>query len=173
MPNGTLPGPSVVRPAWFSKPTTVSGAPARSTADHDVADQARRTGDRVGIEDADARHPGAVDARVAVSGQLVSAADRQQHRPVGDGAVQRLGFGGGEVAGHDDLIPVLTAAEVVDVGVVRDRVADAGLDHLERVAAPVQPTPQHGDVAAVGIDVQLAGIEVADPDGAHATTRHR
>ena len=39
--------------------------------------------------------------------------------------------------------------------------------HLELVPTPRGPALEHGDVAAVGVDVEVVRIEVADPNGGH------
>ena len=44
------------------------------------------------------------------------------------------------------------------------RVAHADRLHLELVAARSRALGEDGDVAAVGIDVQVVGIEMADAD---------
>ena len=59
--------------------------------------------------------------------------------------------------------PVLTAADVVEIR-VRQRVADADADDLEGDAAPPAAVLEHGDIAAVGVDVQVFRIQVADAD---------
>ena len=41
--------------------------------------------------------------------------------------------------------------------------------HVEVVAAPGSPPREHGDVAAIGVDVEVVGVEMADADRRHAT----
>jgi hypothetical protein len=67
----------------------------------------------------------------------------------------------------------LAAAEVVHVRVVWNPLADSDLVHIKAMSAPFEPSPQHGDVAAIGIDIQLTGIQMADPDRTHPITRVR
>src|SRR5688572_27970464 len=85
--------------------------------------------------------------------------------------MQRLALGGGHVVGHRGLVAVLAAAdeeEVVGVGV--ERVAQAGGCQIEAEPAPFAAGPQHGDVAAVGVDVHQLGVEAADPQRRHTIT---
>ena len=55
--------------------------------------------------------------------------------------------------------------------------ADARLGPLDDVigrAMLLDPAarPQHGDVAAIGVDVQVLGIEMADPQAGHAASQY-
>ena len=105
------------------------------------------------------------DVAIEAAEQLIAAADgeerllpaRRQH-----GARSRLP---GEVVRDERLLAVLAAADVEEVDLAdRHRVADADRAHLELVPAQPGSRGQHGDVPAVGVDVQVVRIEVADPD---------
>ena len=124
----------------------------------------RLAGDRLERED-----PGALQVRagavaIEAAEQLIAAADGEQ----GGAAVERgadLLGAGGEVGGDERLLAVLAAADVEEVVLAGDEaVAEADRAHLELVAAPRRPPGEDRHVAAVGVDVQVVGIEVADDD---------
>ena len=78
--------------------------------------------------------------------------------------MQRLGLRG-EVGRDERLLAVLAAADVEEVDLARRHaVAHPDRAHVELVAARRRALGQHGDVPAVGVDVQVVRIEVADPD---------
>ena len=134
--------------------------------DQHVADHAPLAGDRV-----ERKHPGAghLHARavaVAAPEQLVAAADRKQRRSVGQRRLQLL-RPPREIGGDQLLLAVLAAAQVDQVAVGRQRLPGADSDHVERVASAPGTAAQDGDVAAVGVDVELVGVEVADADRGH------
>ena len=135
--------------------------------DQDVTDHAALSRDGLEGKEADARHVLAVEAAVAAAQQLVAAAHREHGRTTIDRFVERLGFSD-EIVGDEKLLPVLPAADVVEVVVTRhDRVAHAEGGRLELMAARRRPAREHGDVAAVGVDVEVLRVEVA-----HADCRH-
>ena len=146
-----------MRPAWFSKPASVRGAPGSSSRlEQHVADHPPLARDRLERQEADARHVLAVEAAVAAAEQLVAAAHGEERGATAEhGLLQRLRLRG-EVLGHEQLLAVLAAADVVEV--VRagdDRVVHAERGHVELVPAPGRAAREHGDVAAVGIDVEV------------------
>ena len=72
----------------------------------------------------------------------------------------------GEVGRDEGLLAILAAADVEEIVRTRRRAASPspiGVD-LELVAARSGAPREHGDVAAVGVDVQVVGVEVADAD---------
>ena len=157
-----------MRPAWFSKPASVRFSSGLELAlDQHVADHAALARDGLEREEADAGHVLAVEAAVAAAEQLVAAADREHGRASLDRLVQRLRLPH-EILRDEQLLSILPAADVVEVVLARhDRVAHPERRHLELVAAPRRPPREHGDVAAVGVDVEVVRIEVADADRRH------
>jgi hypothetical protein len=141
--------------------------------DQHVADHAALARDGLQWEQPDARHVLAVEAAVAASEQLIAAADRQKGRAAPeDGLLQRLGLRD-EVAGDEHLLPVLSAADVVEVVRARlDRVAHPECGHVELVAAERGAPGEDRDVAAVGVDIQVVGIEVAYMDSHAARSQY-
>ena len=70
-----------------------------------------------------------------------------------------------EVGGDEPLLTILAASDVEEVvsgGI--EHVSEADRVHLELVAAQSGSAREHGDVAAVGVDVQVLGIEMPDAD---------
>jgi hypothetical protein len=119
--------------------------------------------DGVEREQTDSGQLGSRDVDVGAAEQLVAAAHGEERRAARDGLVQRIGLGD-EVVRHELLLPILAAADVEEVDAVRHGVVHADRRHLELVAARARPRREHGDVAAVGVDVQVVGVEVADAD---------
>ena len=61
------------------------------------------------------------------------------------------------------LLAILAAADVEEVDLAdRYRVAHPDRPHVELVAAQGGALREHGDVAAVGVDVQVVRIEMPD-----------
>src|SRR5262249_29976007 len=85
-----------------------------------------------------------------------------------DGGVKGPGFPD-EVLGDEELLPILSAAHVVEVVLPgHDRVSHPERGDLELVAAPGGPTGEHGDVPAVGVDVEVVRVKVTAPKGGQA-----
>src|SRR5207249_4191120 len=62
-------------------------------------------------------------------------------------------------------LAILAAPDVQQVVLARVKgLSDRHRPHLELVPPPRRPPGQHRDVAAVGIDVQIVGVEVPDDD---------
>ena len=102
--------------------------------------------------------------QVAAAEELVAAANCKQRCTVRDGPFDCRTLGD-EVRGDQELLAILAAADVEQVQLVgTDSVADGDSRHFELVAAQRGPPGEHRDVAAVGVDVEVLGIEVADPD---------
>ena len=130
--------------------------------EQDVADHAPLAGDGLEREEPGALEP--LPARVAVPAaeQLIAAADREERGSAVDLRRQRVPLLR-EVGGDERLLAVLAAADVVQGARSRlDPVAEPDRAHLELVPPPRRAPRQHRDVAAVGVDVQVVGIEVAD-----------
>jgi hypothetical protein len=110
-----------------------------------------------------------VEAPVAPSEQLIAAADGEERcTAVEHRLLERLAFRC-EVPGNEQLLPVLAAADVIEVVLAgNDRVVHPEWGHRELVPAERGAPGEHGDVAAIRVDVQVLGIEVADPDRRHA-----
>ena len=68
-----------------------------------------------------------------------------------------------QVLRHEHLVAILAAADEVEVGGLGvERLADAQRALLELEAAPLEPPPDDLDVAAVGVDREVLGIELAE-----------
>ncbi len=143
-----------------------------STAELDlkqhVADQPPLPGEGLEREEACARHPRAVAASVPAPEQLVAAAHRKERRSRLDRPPEVVAPPC-KVGRDEGLLAILAAADVDEVERRRvERVAGLHGCHLERVAAEGRPAREHGDIAAVGVDVEVVRVEVcdADPHGA-------
>ena len=63
------------------------------------------------------------------------------------------------------MLAILTAADVEKVvGVRVDEISDANLADLKLVAAERGTPLEDGNVPAIGVDVQIVGVEMADDD---------
>ena len=152
-----------MRPAWFSKPASVSPAHAQSSSTSPIIRRVAR--DRVERQQPDPGQLGAGDVAVEAAEQLVAAAHREERRAAVDRLAQRARLRR-EVVRDELLLAVLAAADVEEVDLAAGhRIAHADRLHVELVAArTARARGQHRDVAAVGVDVQVVGIEMADAD---------
>ena len=108
---------------------------------------------------------------VGVAQQLVAAAHGQHDRAAVGGAVEGVALRLGHVVGHGHLVAVLPAAHVEEVMSIRvERLAEARGRVLEAKPAPLAASAQHGDVAAVGVDVHQLRVEREHPQRRHRTT---
>ena len=122
-PSGSAPSSRIVRPAWFSKPASVSPGPV--AVEQDVADHAPLAGDRVQRQQADPRLLLAGDVAVEAAEQLVAAADGEERRAGLDRLAERRRLAG-EVVRDERLLAVLAAADVEEVDLAgRDLVVHA------------------------------------------------
>jgi hypothetical protein len=139
--------------------------------EQDIADHPTLACNRVQREQADAGQLLAVPEAVEAAQQLVAAADGEHRSAARRGREQPLALVF-EVARDERLLAVLAAADVEEVvrAGLQDVVRRNGL-HLELVPAPRGAALEHGDVPAVGVDVQVLGIEVPDDD-LHAATQY-
>ncbi len=148
------PRSRIVRPAWFSKPASVSPAQAQSSSTSPIIRRSPATvwSGRRPMPGSSAPAPVAVVA----AEELVAAADgeerplRPRRRACSAVALR------GEVRRDELLLAVLAAADVEEVDPGGNRVAEPDRRHLELVAAGGGAGGEDGDVAAVGVDVQVA-----------------
>jgi UDP-N-acetylmuramyl tripeptide synthase len=93
-----------------------------------------------------------------------AAFGRFERIPIGDRRVLMLLIK--NPAGANEAIRTLVegAASRVAVIALNDGIAHADRAHVELVAARACPSREHRDVAAVGVDVQVVGVQVPDPD---------
>ncbi len=148
------------------------GAVAEVGFEQHVTDQPLLAGERLVREDSCPRHPRAVAAAVATPEQLVAATDGEHCRAGVDSPPQVVSPRR-EVGRDERLFAVLAAADVDEV--VRPRLEGVtGLDtgHLERVAPQCGAPAEHGDVAAVGVDVEVVRIEVGHRDPHDASSQY-
>src|SRR6185437_9239937 len=107
---------------------------------------------------------------VALAEQLVAAADGEEDCAVVDRLRKRRALGLDHVGGDGALVAVLAAADVEEVVRARiDRLALAGAVVDEADPAPFAAPPQKDDVAAVGVDVHLVGVEPEDAKLHHSS----
>src|SRR5881398_3106224 len=136
-----------------------------------VADHPPRPGYGVERQQADARQLLAALVAVEMAEQLIAAADGQERRPRLEGLVER-GPECGELGRDQRLLTILTTAHVEQVVFsALDLSACAEWPHLQLVAPPGGPRAQDGDVAAVGIDVEVVREQVTDDEAPHAGNR--
>src|SRR5439155_7675955 len=132
--------------------------------EQDVADHAAVAGDGLEREQADARHVLAMEAAIAAPEELVAAAHGEERSPAARRLQHLLGLRG-QVLRDQELFAILPAADIQQIVRAGDyRLAHTDRPHDELVAAPGPAPLEHGDVAAVGVDVQVVRIEVPDPD---------
>ena len=86
--------------------------------DQDVADHAPLAGDSLEREQADAGHVLAVEPPIAAAEQLIAAADRECGRSAVERLAQRVRLPD-EVVRDEQLLPILPAADVVEVVLAR------------------------------------------------------
>ena len=109
---------------------------------------------------------------VAGARELYPSTHPQERGPVLRGRTKRGRLCVGQVVRHDALVAILSSPEVVEVVSARlDTVAEPDFGDLQGEPAPLQPLGEHGDVAPVGVDVHLGGVEVAQADRAHASSQ--
>jgi hypothetical protein len=129
-----------------------------------VADHPALAGHRLVREEADARQYLAVTPAVGAAEQLVAAAHGEDHRAACGRLLQGLALLD-QIGRHQRLLAVLAAAHVEEVVLARrDRVAEVDRPVLEADPAPGRASLQDGDVAAVRVDVEVVGVQVADDD---------
>ena len=138
--------------------------------EQDVSDHAALAGEGLQREEPGALEPAAARIAIAAAEKLVAAAHGEQGGSPLDLRRQRAALLR-QIGGDERLLAVLAAADVVEVASGRlDPVAEPDCTHLQLVPPPCCTLPQHCDVAAIRVDVQVVGIEVADDDR-HVGTR--
>ena len=129
-----------------------------------IPDQPSLTRDGLERKELRARHPRSVSAPITASEKLVAAADGEERRACLDGSTE-IGAARCQVGRDQRLLAVLAAADVDEVeGPRLERISGLDRGHLERVPAQRRPTREDGDVAAVGVDVEVVRVEMGDAD---------
>ena len=130
--------------------------------EQDVADHTTLAGDGLEREQPDAGQVGAVEVAIGASKELIAAADGKKRRAGLHRAEQTVRLRR-EIIRDERLLAILAAADVEQIVLARPHaVADAESVDLELMATPRRAPREHGDVAPIGIDVQVVGIEVSD-----------
>jgi hypothetical protein len=133
-----------------------------------VADHPALTSDRVQRKEGRAGQLSTTPAAVETPEELVSAAHRQQRRTAPDGLPQST-TSRREVRGDELLLAILAAADVEQVVLAGlQLVADANRLDCELQPARGRPSLEDSDVAPVGVDVQVLGVQVPDANRRHA-----
>ena len=130
----------------------------------DIPDHAPLTGDGMEREETAPGQLRTGPVAVVAPEQLVAAAHGEEGRAAGDRVLEcrALGF---DVGCDERLLAILAAADVVEVDLSSvHALADADRGDLELMAASCGTLGQHGDVAAVGVDVQIVRVEMPDAD---------
>ena len=135
----------------------------KGALEQDIADHPPLA--RVGLqrEHAGAREVAAVAVAVEAAEELVAAADGERRGATGDPLAKPFALRS-QVVCDQRLLSVLSATDVVEVvfpGL--DRVPDPDGAHLELEAAGRGAAREDRHVPAIGVDVQVVGIQVADP----------
>src|SRR5215210_7670824 len=149
--------PAVVLEAGERLPGPVAG-------EKHVADHPSRARGRHERQEPDAGKLDVLAVAVETAEQLVPTADGEHRGAAVNGGAHVVALRG-EVDRDERLLSILAAADVEKV--VRPRPQRVTHRHgvdLELVSAPVRAACENGDVAAVGVDVQVVGIQVADAD---------
>ena len=148
--------------------------PSRSrvelAVEQDVADHAAFAGPSGERKETGARELRTRAIAVEATEQLVAAAHGEQRGSGADSVCQR-GALGGEVAGDERLLSILAPAHVEEVDVRRHGIAEADAGDLEADGAPRAAALEHRDVPAIGVDVEIVGIQMPDheaPERVHA-----
>ncbi len=132
--------------------------------EQDVADHPRFARDRLMGKNPGPRHERPVAAAIAATEKLVATADGEERSSAGDGRSDLL-TARREVDGDRRLLAILAAADVHEVVIARrQRLAEPDRVDDELVAAQRRAAREHGDVPAIGIDVQVVRIQVPDAD---------
>ena len=125
-------------------------------------------GNRVQGKEARAGKLGAASPAVEPAEQLIPAADGEESCAARDHLANRIASRR-EIRSDQLLLTILAAADVEQVVLAGAQlVADA--DRLDRKLQPARGRPalEDGDVAPVGVDVQVLGVQVPDADRRHA-----
>jgi hypothetical protein len=133
-----------------------------------VADHPALARDRLQRKEPRAGQLRATPAAIETAEELVPAAHRQQRRTGADSLTQSL-TSRREVRSDELLLAVLAAADVEEVVLTGPQLV-ADTDRFDRELQPARRRPafEDGNVAPVGVDVQVLGVEMPDADRRHA-----
>ena len=128
-----------------------------------IADHAFLCADRAEVERTDKIAALAVEGLVSMAHHLVAAADREKHDAVARRRADLSVAAAVEVVEQDLLLKILAAADKDDViARERGRRAEGHLGHLGAEAAPDKALLHTADVAAIAVEIQDIGIQMAD-----------
>src|SRR4029078_13383210 len=96
----------------------------------------------------------------------------QRARPPAAAGAERVAPNG-EITGDHRLLAILASADVEEVVLPRrERRPESDRFDLELVPACSCAMLEHGDVPAVGVDVEVLGVEMPDPDDHAASSQY-
>ena len=127
-----------------------------------VADHARLARDGLVREEAGAWHERAVSSAIATTEELVPAAHCEHRDATRMRCSKRLALAS-EIRRDERLLAILASTDVQQV--VRGRVelvADPDRPNDQLVATQLRTTREDRDVAAIGVDVQVVGVQVTE-----------
>src|SRR3990172_2555235 len=130
----------------------------------DVTDHARRPGHGLVREQSNSGHQRAIASAVAATEELVPAAHRKHRHARRMRGVDRLALLD-EVRSNERLLAILAATDVEEVVRMRvNRVSEVNRANVEVMTAKGGTPDENRHVPAIGIDVQVVGVEMADDD---------
>ena len=129
----------------------------------EVSDHALPGADGIEVDRADEIALLTVPCLIVITEHLIPAADGKNGFAVLDGGFQLAVLSAAEIGEQNLLLKVLSAADEdeIESRKVR-RIAGADLGDLGLESAPLQTAAEAQDVAAVAVEVQEIGIQVAD-----------
>ena len=129
-----------------------------------VADHAPVAGHRLQRQEADPGQLVPGDVPIRPSEQLIAPADGKDSCSARYRLVQGVRLRD-QVVRDERLLTILAAADVEEVDLAAPhRLVEADRPNCQFVATQGSSLREHGDVAAVGVDVQVVGIEVSNGD---------
>src|SRR5919109_1019501 len=141
---------------------SVAKARVELALEQDVADHAPFTGDGMVREEPDPGELGAGAVAVEATEELIAAANGQAGGAVLHRLRERAALGG-EIGCDERLLAVLAASDVEEIVLPwSDRFAEPDRPVVELDPAPGGAALEDGDVAPVGVDVQVLRIEMGD-----------
>ncbi len=107
-------------------------------------------------------------AAVAAAQELIAAAHGEHRDSALVGGPERVRLAR-EIGRDERLLAILAASDVEKIAGLRiERIAETHRANLELVAAQSSAPGKDRDVAAIGVDVEVVGVQMRDPDP-HAT----